>query len=607
MQNEGSERRPLSANGREMASRLQSIREILTSDRDSGLSADEQRAALDAVDSEIADRLTTEREGTTYDTTLHRLADSGVNDRYNYLLERYGSTSPSSIARSRRRLNRTMPTLQRQTDRIRRLASRSEAQDSSPANLPQTSPVQSSRTRQASDDQDGDMDLHQPNGGKYSRKRRKLDDGTPEQVRVFPEYGVEGTLLPGNLNMLVLDLGDGTSEAYSPTDQIAKVRLPLHDNKDPYRTKRNNCDILMKHSGGHPFALSKLIIRLPTREYDAPPLQGMVFVAMDRQTVLIEASHYNSYFPVSHSHHRRRYDSYRPSVDYMRSARSPHPVPRPRRPSEPFPQETPWYDSRLSLSEPAEVPSRTGIKVSLESVTEPEESPSSGPRSPRPWETTHEYTTRAYIDRYRPSASSRARERSSISALDMASLSPTSSEDEEDEQDQDNSDSVPNYLDVPNPYDMHMLNSRRDLQEAEARQRNILAQMRMQRDQGNGYFRIPAEQHPPPHQAREATNDDGSGQDSQAAEYAAMEATLAQRGFNIEVMRRDNARLMTQTSPRTSPPSHPSTKRLPGCTGMLQGHGPHSPSDCDVVAPHATFSVARENGGGVAVNFVPEV
>lgn len=611
MQNEGNERHPLSATGREMASSLQSIREILTSDRDSGLSADEHRAALNAVDSEIADRLT-EREATTYDNNLHRLAENSVNDRYNYLLERYGSTSPSSIARSRRRLNRPLDRIQRQTDRMHRLANRSEVQDHSPAALPQLSPVQTSRTRQTTDDQDSDMDQHHSRDGKTGRKRRKLEDGTAEQVCVFPEYGIEGTLLPGNLNMIVLDVENNSPEAHSPTDSIAKIKLPMHDNKDPYRTKRNNCDILMKHSGGHPFALSKVIVKLPRRDYDAPPLQGMVFVSMNRETLLSQASHYNSYFPVSHSHHRRRYDSYRPSVDYMRSARSPRPVPRQRRPFDQFPLEMPWYDSRVSLSEPAEVPARSGIKVSLEAVTDPDDSPSHGSRSPRPWESIHDYSRRAYIDRYRPSTSGR-RERASITALEIASLSPSSSEDEEDDQNQDHSDPGLEISEESGPYDHYMLNSRRDLQEAEARQRNILAQMRMHRDQGNGYSRIPSDQHGPPRRGQEPVDDE----EAASAERADLESTLIQRGFDIEVLRRDPRSDDSGSDiqdPRDRSPSHPhsyshhhSTKRLPGCTGMLQGQGPHSPSDSDVVAPHATFSVARENGGGVAVNFVPEV
>lgn len=607
-----------------MASRLQAIREILTSDRDSGLSADEHRAALDAVDSEIADRLTTDREGSIHDNTLTRLAETGVSDRYNYLMERYGSTSPSSIARSRRRLNRPLDRIQRQTDRMHRLASRSESQDQTTANLSRLSPLQSSRTRQATDEQDSDMDLHQPREGRTSRKRRKLDDGTAEPVRILPQYGLEGTLLPGNLNMDVIDVDDGSPEAHSPNDQIVKCKLPLHDNLDPYRTKRNSCDVLMKHAGGHPFALSKLIVKLPGREFDAPPLQGMVFISMSRENLLSQAAHYNSYFPVSHSHHRRRYDSYRPSVDYMRSTRSPRPMSRPRRPFERLLQETPWYDSRLSLSEPADVPSRPGIKVSLEAISDPEDAPYYGARSPRPWEANRDFTRRAYIDRYRPPPSGRARERSSVTALDMASLSGTSSEEEEeeeedeeeDEPDEDRTESNHYEFEDPNDYDYHMLNSRRDLLEAEARQRTILAQMRTHRDQGNGYFRIQADQQSSHRPAREQH---GEG-DTESAERADMESTLARRGFNVEALRRDRqfgdtshaAQDPRRASSLSHPPSyarsqHASTKRLPGCTGMLQGQGPHSPSDSDVVAPHATFSLARENGGGVAVNFVPEV
>lgn len=559
------------------------------------MSADEQRAALDAVDSEIADRLTTEREGSTYDNTLHRIVDNAMYDRYGHLLDRHGSTSPSSIARSRRRLNRPLDRIQRQTDRMHRLASRSDPPESSP-HIPQLSPLHPSRTRQASDEQDSDLEPSQSRERKPARKRRKLDDGTAEQLRAFPDYGVEGTLLPGSLNMIMLDL-DGSSDAQSTADQIAKVKLSLPSNKDPYRTKRNNCDILMKHSGGHPFALSKLVVKLPKRDYDAP-LQGMVFVSMDRETLLSQSSHFNTYFPVSHSHHRRRYDSYRPSVEYMRSTRSPRPTPRTRRPSDSYPQETPWYDSRLSLSEPAEIPSLPGINVTLEPVMDPEESPTYGSRSPRPWEMDTEYSRRTYLDRYRPS-SNRTRDRAYVTAAELAArLSPTTSEDEEEDQDQDQDQLDPDDAEEP-PLYRGVPPSQRDLEDAEIRQRNVLEQMRIRRDRGDIYAYIP------PEFRRE------QGEDSHTAEQmAAIESTLARRGFDVDALRRrvrDRTNGEHGQSPRPISPHFHSTKRLPGCTGMLQGQSPHSPSDNDPVVPHATFSVGRETGGAVAVNFQPEV
>lgn len=623
MQNEGTERerQPLSSTGREMASRLQSIRDILTSDRDSGLSADQQRAALDVVDSEIAERLTTERDGTTH--TMHRLVDNAVNDRYNHLLERHGSTSPSSIARSRRRLNRPLDRIQRQTDRMHRLhaASRSDAQDQSSSNLSQLSPLHPSRTRQASDEQDSDVDLHHTRDGKPVRKRRKLDDGTAESVRVLLAYGVEGTLLPGNLNMVVLDM-EGNSDAQSPTDQLARARLFAPDNRETYRAKRHHCDILMKHTGGHPFALSKLIVRLPKRDYEAPPLQGMVFVSMNRETLLSQASHYNSYFPVSHSHHRRRYDSYRPSVDYMRSARSPRPAYRPRRPSDHLTQDTPWYDSRISLSEPAEIPTIPGIRVSLESVIDSEDSPSSGPRSPRPWEQAHDYTRRAYIDRYRPQASARTRDRASLAALEIPPLTPTSSEDEDEDQDQDQDRSQSNPDDhEETPFSRGVTDREFEEALAEAGHRNFLDQTRNRRDGGEGYSYFP------PQAASRLRRDQGAYNDDEEThseeQIAAIEAALVRRGYDVDALRRrrsgrnpatgaNETNINPQVPPqpisphRPYPPFH-SMKRLPGCTGMLQGQSPHFPSDRDSVVPHATFSVGRDGAAGVAVKFSPEV
>lgn len=163
----------------------------------------------------------------------------------------------------------------------------------------------------------------------------------------------------------------------------------LTDDATVYCTESNTCNMLLKHVGGMPFTLTKIVVKAPKAGFDAPLQNGMVFVAMEDDHLLERASRHDVRW--SPKSRRQRYSS-RPSHDYMNSARSPlRSIDRSRYLNDPT---SDWDDTVL---EERIVP---GFRVSVGDPSDEEESPD-GPVSPRPWP-EDDYSLRAYVDRYRP-------------------------------------------------------------------------------------------------------------------------------------------------------------------------------------------------------------
>jgi len=574
MQDDRQNRPQRSAGTHNINARLESLRNILTnSERHT---TEQQEVALQAIDSERRDRESQEQEIRRSQASTH-----ARNMNEEGLFESQPSASPSSIVRTRRQMFSARERLARQRNRMDRLARQDpfERVSGPTTNLP---PLNNSRARSAS----VEPDIEPPSAreGRHS-KRRKLEDGSAED-QSLPVYGLEGTLLPGNLKMKVLDY-PRPEDPLAPADELAKSRLYQADNKDIFRTKKHKCTILMKHQGGWPFSLSKLVIKIPKHDYDSP-LQGMVFVAMDQDKLLDRTSYYDTLCPASYVLHRpRRYDSYRPSHDYMHSTRS---VMRPLRARQPpDPSDSQWCDPSHSIDDPIHLPSTTGISSTIERLPADPDSTSAAtsPRSPRPWhDPDYEYPSRRtlYTDSYRPSYTStststltphqaaerarRWRRRAAQAEADMTGGDPTISESsspsESDAGEQD--EGAPPYRDVPS--------AQRELEEAEYRQRNFLEQTHIRRESGRG------------------ERSDGFSF-ANLARYGGGEDPL----YDDDDWRRNS--------------TYSSTKRLPGCNEMLRGRRADSDTEADEadspLAPHATFQVTRDAGGGVVVNFEPEV
>ncbi|KAK5953686.1 hypothetical protein OHC33_004955 [Knufia fluminis] len=584
--------------------RLESLRSILTnSERHT---TQQQELALQAIDSERRDRESQEQEGRRPQNSSHARS---MNEEG--LFEPQTSASAASIVQARRSLPAGRERLARQRHRMERLA-RQDPFDHASNATPLAGSLSTTRARSPS--AEADMEPHSIRDGGRS-KRRKLDDGSSED-RTLPIYGLEGTLLPGNLKMKVLDY-PRPEDPLPPADELARSRLYQADNKDVFRTKKHKCTILMKHQGGWPFSLSKLVIKLPKHDPrdDTSPLQGMVFISMDQDKLLERTTCYDSLFPAGyHSHRVRRYGSYGPSHDYMHSTRSPMRSFRNRQP--PDPADSQWREPSRTRDEPFHLPSTTGISTTIERLPpDPEISTAPSPRSPRPWhdpDYDRDYPPRRtmYTDSYRPSytstststltphqAAERARRWRAAAASASAeaeylqqegdptisespSPSHSDSDEDQDQDEQDEQDEAPPYRDVPS--------AQRELEEAEYRQRSFLEQSRVRRESGRG-------------------------ERSDAYSYANL-ARYAERNSEDPLHDSDEyERRRHSPYPHPQPHPHVSTKRLPGCNEMLRGRRADSDTEADdtegPLAPHATFQVpsGAAGGGGVAVNFEPEV
>ena len=238
---------------------------------------------------------------------------------------------------------------------------------------------------------------------RYRAKRRKLDDGSYEDESKAITYGWKGQVVPGQLKLEIITCDGGEySDPHIPAKSFPQN--VLQDDGNVYCTKSNKCNMLLKHSSGMPFTLTKLVVKAPRSGYDAPIQEGMIFVALDDQDLMEKTARYEIYYsPKSYRFHRQRFEATRPSHEYLSSARSPlRSIDRSRYlrdPREPPPAWHRYVEHDPALYEEI-VP---GFSVTTGDPSDDEGAPIEGPSSPRPWhETDPEYSFRSYADRYRP-------------------------------------------------------------------------------------------------------------------------------------------------------------------------------------------------------------
>ncbi|KAL8843115.1 MAG: hypothetical protein Q9170_000245 [Blastenia crenularia] len=119
-------------------------------------------------------------------------------------------------------------------------------------------------------------------------KRRKLNDGLLAK-EFGPNYGYRGQVVPGPLRMEIVfcngGLHDYSKDRYGP-ENILRNDLSV------YCTRSSKCDMVLRHEGGAPFCLQKLVIKAPETGFTAPIQEGLVFVAMDLEGLILKASRY---------------------------------------------------------------------------------------------------------------------------------------------------------------------------------------------------------------------------------------------------------------------------------------------------------------------------
>ncbi|KIW27226.1 uncharacterized protein PV07_06985 [Cladophialophora immunda] len=369
----------------DISARLENLRNLLTSERHLGV--DHERA-FEALDREMGDQIAAyeandERQDRFLSSDLtpreRRRREFGTRFRDQDTSESPAqANSPSSLVRSRRRAFRPSERLQRsQRERL----GQSGRPTVSEAYVPPSNESPASPAQSASDRGDGPRS-----------KRRKLTDGTYEdEPRTF-RYGHYCRVEPGHLKMEIISCDGGEySDPHMPINSYP--RNVLLDDTSVYCTKSNKCNLLLKHIGGMPFTLTEIIVKAPRAGYDAPIQNGLIFVAMEDDNLLDRTSQYDVHWsPKSYRRQRHRPDGYRPSQEYMNSARSPlRSIDRSRYLNNPTSSEEDPHPE-VSL-----VP---GFHISVADPSDGEDD-GNGPVSPRPWH-DDEYSLRSYVDRYRP-------------------------------------------------------------------------------------------------------------------------------------------------------------------------------------------------------------
>lgn len=324
------------------------------------------------MDHMSADYAARERRRRDFDAHTQGHDSSSVSDT---LLQTSG---PSSPARARRRAFRPSERLQRyQRERLGQNA-RTPVTDTHPplARLSPASPALSSGDR----------------GERLRSKRRKLDDGTYDEEPQTFQYGFDGQVVPGQLRMQIVSCDGGEySDPHVPINNYPQNIL-LDDNS-VYCTKSNKCNMLLKHVGGMPFTLTKIVVKAPRAGFDSPIQEGLIFISMDDDGLVEKTSQYDvRWSPRNYRYSRYRSEGTRPSQEYLNPSGSPlRSIDRSRYLADPTAQED-ASDLNTTL-----VP---GFTVSVADLSGDEDM-NEFPASPRPWH-DDDYSLRSYVDRYRP-------------------------------------------------------------------------------------------------------------------------------------------------------------------------------------------------------------
>ncbi|CRG88585.1 hypothetical protein PISL3812_05616 [Talaromyces islandicus] len=157
---------------------------------------------------------------------------------------------------------------------------------------------------------------------RWRAKRRKLDsDDHREGFNGF-SYGHYGQVVPGLLKMEIASCDGGSY--YDDDGESSWPGNVLLDDSSVYCTKKSNCNLILKHRGGTPFCLKRIVIKAPKKGFDAAIQEGMVFVSMTSDELLERTSQYQIYYSSRNRRdHRSRRQYAQPSQEYMNAYRSP--------------------------------------------------------------------------------------------------------------------------------------------------------------------------------------------------------------------------------------------------------------------------------------------
>ncbi|RMZ85974.1 hypothetical protein DV737_g218, partial [Chaetothyriales sp. CBS 132003] len=234
--------------------------------------------------------------------------------------------SPSNLVRTRRRAFRPSERLTRSMRQ--RLASTADSiiSSSSPSSSSVPPPPRPLSPRPRSDS--AQRDYADSSYGRDTRnraKRRKLDDGSYDDQPKALTYGHKGQVVPGQLRLELVSC-DGREYADPRMPVNSWPQTVLEDNVSAYCPNSNRCNMLFKHSSGMPFALTKIVIKVPRSGYDTLVREGMVFVAMDDDSLVEKAAKHEIYCSSQAYRHQRQRPDLRPSQEWNNATRSRSPL-----------------------------------------------------------------------------------------------------------------------------------------------------------------------------------------------------------------------------------------------------------------------------------------
>jgi hypothetical protein len=587
---------------------------------------------METLDREI------EMSGETRLDRRRRELEAQVHGHGTILTSESPTSSPSSLTRSRRRAVRPSERLLRHRERLSLVH---ESMDETTTTIGRP-PPQIEVSEVANQEYREEAQVNREN--RWRAKRRKLDDGTFEEEAKTFCYGYRGQVVPGPLKMEIVSCDGGEySEANVGSSLPQHV---LQDDSTVYCTKSNRCNMLLKHVGGMPISLTKIIIKAPGTGYDAPIQEGMIFVAMNEDRLLERTEQYEiRYSPRSYRYHHRRPDHqdlrFRPSREYLNSARSPlRSIDRSSYLRDPYPPREP--DDTDRLLETALIP---GFNVTTsfddssdtESNSRREHWSAYAPTFPNV-DFDPSRLLRTYIDdHYRPT----------YDRMAFSDGTASSSESEHYDSNSDNHDTraprSPPHVDPPprrltleehdrllarttasslsRPISRHGVppSNNTELEAALTRQRHLLDRMRMQqaRDSGDGgewdrwtreYFRMEMEHGnnrrstPSRIEIRDAAAPTPGGVSLLEGQG---EAVPGDGGGSSEraVVEEPDTTTTTNAGPASIPAPNFSTPTTVKPTNMTHST---SPSSHVPLAPHARFFIRRDKSA-VSIRFDPPV
>ncbi|KAI2615465.1 hypothetical protein GGR54DRAFT_612638 [Hypoxylon sp. NC1633] len=120
-------------------------------------------------------------------------------------------------------------------------------------------------------------------------KRRKIDsDRLASGFQGF-RYGKYGQVEPGQLTMELVSCDGGI---YSDDGQKYAAENILKNDQTVYCTEGPRCNIILRHQGATVFTLKELVIKAPRSNFTAPVQEGMVFVSMTSDHLLVRTAQY---------------------------------------------------------------------------------------------------------------------------------------------------------------------------------------------------------------------------------------------------------------------------------------------------------------------------